>query len=167
MFHICVFIGATVAGQINTPEDMVSAPSRALSSVAARPAATFRTRARPADSDAQIYTGNQLAVTFCAAMCLVHFDAVRLRTLRRAGVQITFGAILTLNNVRLLIRERAQGLCARARLRKRSYQRLVQRVFSPGQSVPVGPLLRRVPHDCKPSARAQRSRMRSQRLPLV
>jgi hypothetical protein len=64
----------------------------------------------PADhADMQVYTGSLLGITFCAAMCLVHFDAVRLRALRRAGFQITLGGILVLNNLRILVRERAQG----------------------------------------------------------
>ncbi len=44
---------------------------------------------------------------FVAVLSLVHFDAVRLRFIRRAAVQILLGLVLLGNNLRVLYRERA------------------------------------------------------------
>jgi hypothetical protein len=58
---------------------------------------------------AQIDTVLLVLAFFCGVMFLVHFDAVRVRFLRRAHWQLSLGCLAIANCVRVLIRERLNG----------------------------------------------------------
>jgi hypothetical protein len=58
---------------------------------------------------AQIDTVLLVLAFFCCVMFLVHFDAVRVRFLRRAHWQLSLGLLAIANCVRVLVRERFNG----------------------------------------------------------
>jgi hypothetical protein len=57
----------------------------------------------------QIYTAALSVTLISGVLFLIHFDAVRVRVLRRAPVQLCLGFLAIVNSVRVLLRERLAG----------------------------------------------------------